>query len=185
MLDLVWDFFESPADLAGAPRADAPMALGVACFLIGGLSAFLARALPGGEGLLGFSWPVCVLLMSWRLVSGFALACIVHMIADFSGASGRARGLFVLFGFAELSWALAVPLALIGRAFGASHWAATAFFSAVWALNFTLRARAVRDNYGVSAGRAWFFLALPYLAVAALAVSAVSLAAFELIQRFL
>ncbi|MBI4376926.1 MAG: hypothetical protein HY549_10810 [Elusimicrobia bacterium] len=177
-LELIYDFFEDHVRAASAVRERRPIALGVLCFLIGGLSVFAAQAL-SYRLLLSVSWSSCALLLLWKLAAGFLLVAVLHLLLEMGGRQGSAAGLFVLFGFSELAWALALPLVMLARLFS-PLWPLTAIFLGVTFWSFLLKARSLQDSYQISAGRAWMTLALPYLGMAALGLALASLALLSL-----
>lgn len=166
-IELIYDYFEDHVRLANAVRQRRPLALGVACFALGGLSVFVAQALSHRLHLLSFSWASLAIVLAWKVLAGFLLAAILHMILEMQGRTGDVVALFVLFGFADLAWALTVPLVLILQVFSRSPWAVTAVFMAVGFLSLSLKARSLQDNYHISSGKAWFTLGLPYVAAVA------------------
>jgi hypothetical protein len=185
-IELLFDYFEDhvKADAAVAERK--PLAFGILCFLIGGLSLFVSQALADRLTLFSFSWASCGLALIWKISAGFVLAAVVHQILEMGGKTGSAAALFVLFGMADLAWALAVPLLLLARAFASgSSWLVTGIFLAVGFFVLVLKVRGIQDNYRVTAGRAWVSLGLPYVAVAATTVLALSLAVAELVMKVL
>lgn len=188
-LELLYDCFEDHVKAARHIEERRPLAFGVLCFALGGAGLFAAQALAERLVLLPFSWYSCALVVLWELAAGFLLTAVLHLILDMGGFRGSAAGLFVLLGVAELAWTLALPLLLLSRLAGPrSPWAATGIFLFVGLLSLSLKARGIKDNYGVSLGRAWLTLSLPYLAVAGAAVLAFSLAlaglVLELVKAF-
>jgi len=164
-VEFIFDFFEDHLKAAVAVKSRRPLALGVFCFILGALSFFVAMSLSGRLSPLPFNWFTFALFLLWELGSGLALVAVLHLIADFEGRPGSGGELFVLFGFANLTWGLAVPLALIFLAFfRGAHWPLTAAFLLVGLYNLSLKARSLQDTYQLSQGRAWVTLALPYLA---------------------
>jgi hypothetical protein len=85
---------------------------------------------------------------------------------------------------ANLSWALAVPLALVFMAFlPRAQWLLTAAFLLVGFYNLSLKARSLQDTYQLSQGRAWITLALPYLATVTASGVALVLAMASLVLQ--
>jgi hypothetical protein len=165
-LELLFDFFEDHAQAAAAVRQRRPLALGVFCLVIGAVSFFASLCLVGRLSPLPFGWISVSLFILWELATGFLLASVLHMISDMEGSSGSASGLFILLGMANLVWALLVPAAmLLMAAFPRNGWPLTAAFLLVGYFNLSLKARGVRDCYGVSLGRSWMTLLLPYFSV--------------------
>lgn len=164
VLELIYDYFEDHVRLAAAAHQRRPLALGVLCFSIGGLSVFVAQAMTDRLHLLSFSWGSLAVVLAWKIVAGFMLVSVLHLVLEMQGHSGDAVALFVLFGLADLAWTLTVPLALILRVFSRSTWAVTAIFILVGFLSLSLKARSLQDGYRISAGKAWFTLSLPYFA---------------------
>lgn len=182
-IELLYDYFEDHVRAAATVNERRPLAFGVLCFVIGGVSLFMAQAL-SQRLLFPFSWSSCALLLLWKLSAGFLLVAVLHLILEMEGFKGSAAGLFVLFGMTELAWAAAVPLLLIARlAAGNWPWAATAVFFVVSLASLSLKARSLKDHYRLSAGRAWLTLSLPYLAVLLLTLLAFSLALISLILK--
>jgi hypothetical protein len=161
-LELIYDYFEDHVRLAGVVRERRPLAVGILGFLIGGLSVFVAQALTHRLTLLSFSWTSLGVVAVWKVVAGFLLASILHLILEMQSIKGDAVALFILFGLADLVWALAVPLVLVLKAVSGSSWLVTAAFMAVGFASLSLKARSLQDAYHISSGRAWFTLGLPY-----------------------
>lgn len=165
-LELLFDFFEDHAKAAAAVRQRRPLALGMLCLIIGAVSFFASLCLTGRIAPMPFGWISMSLFILWELATGFMLAAVLHMICDMEGNSGSASGLFILLGMANLVWALLVPATmLLMAAFPRNHWPLTATFLLVGYFNLSLKARGLRDSYGVSLGRSWMTLILPYFAV--------------------
>jgi hypothetical protein len=176
-VELVFDFFEDHLKAAAAVKSRRPLALGVLCFSLGALSLFVAMGVSGRLAPLPCNWAIFALFLLWELGSGLAVVAFVHLIADFEGRPGSGGELFVLFGVANLTWALAVPLALILLAFSPrAHWPLTAAFLLLGFYNLSLKARSLQDTYQFSPGRAWTTLVLPYLAAVLASVLAFTLA---------
>lgn len=175
-VELVYDYFEDHVRAAALVNERRPVALGVLCFLVSGLSLFVSQALSNRLHVFGFSFTSLALAMLWKVVAGFLLAAIVHVIVDMGGLPGSAASLFVLFGLADLAWALAIPLVLLVRLSSASSWIVSGGYLALGILTLSLKARGVQDNYRMSTGRAWLTLSLPYIAAVALVLIAISLA---------
>ncbi|MBI5630999.1 MAG: hypothetical protein HY921_08960 [Elusimicrobia bacterium] len=165
-LSLVYDYFEDHVRAAALINERRPLAFGILCFLIGGLSLFMARALGQRLVFLSFSPGSCALALLWEVACGFLLTATLHLILEMGRIKGNAAGLFVMLGLADLSWALCVPLLLVGQwLIPHAGWTASAVFSLAGLLNLSLKARSLQDNYHIGAGRAWLTLGLPYLAV--------------------
>ncbi|MDD5628707.1 MAG: YIP1 family protein [Elusimicrobia bacterium] len=163
-MELVFDFFEDHLKAAAAVKSRRPLALGLFCFILGALSFFLAMSVSGRLQPLPFNSFTLGLFLLWELGSALVLVAALHLIADFQGRPGSGGELFVLFGFANLSWGLAVPVALLFLAlFPSAHWPLTAAFLLVGLYSLGLKARSLQDTYQMSQGRAWVTLALPYL----------------------
>ncbi len=182
-VELIYDYFEDHVRASALVNERRPVALGVLCFLIAGLSIFVSQALTNRLHLLGVSVSSAALAMGWKLAAGFLLTAVVHVIVDMGGVAGSAAALFVLFGLADLGWALAVPLVLIARVFTSSSWVVTGIYLALGVLTLSLKARGLQDNYKINAGRAWMTLGLPYVAAVALVLLGVSLAVVGLIVK--
>lgn len=185
-VELLFDYFEDHVKASAVIVERKPLALGVLCFLVGGLSLFVAQGLAHRLTLLSFSWASCSLTLMWELTAGFILAAMVHVILEMGGAIGSAPALFVLFGMSDLAWALSIPLLLVTRAFfGGSSWLVTAVFLGVGFYAVVLKVRGIQDNYHVSPGRAWMSLSLPYVAVVAISLVAATLAVAELVMKLI
>lgn len=175
-MELIYDYFEDHVRAAALVNERRPVALGVLCFLLAGLSLFLSQALTDRLHLFGVSFSSCALAMLWKLAAGFLLAAVVHVIVDMGGVAGSAASLFVLFGLADLAWTLAVPLVLIARVFSTSSWVVTGIYLALGVLTLSLKARGLQDNYRINPGRAWLTLGLPYVLALGIVLIGVSLA---------
>jgi len=176
-LELIFDFFEDHVKAAAHIQESRPIALGVLCYLLGGVSLFVAQAMTQRLTFLSFSWSSLALMLMWKLFAGFVMTAILHVLLDFGGSKGSAASLFVLLGMASLAWSLTVPLVLISRLlFSHSAWLSGAIFMLVGFLSLSLKARSLQDNYHVTTGKAWVMLSLPYLAFVGAAIFAFFLA---------
>lgn len=176
-LELLYDFFEDHVHAAALIDERRPVAVGVLGFVLGAVALFVAQGLAQRHAVLAFSYASCLLVVLIRLAVGFAVASVVHLILDLGDVKGSAVSLFIQFGLADLSWALAVPaILLLKLAAPGSSWPATGFFFAIWLVTLGLKARGLKDTYRVSLGRAWATLVLPYVAVAVASLLALSLA---------
>ena len=180
-LELIYDYFEDHVRFAAQARERRPVAVGILGFLIGGLSVLVAQALTNRLHLLSFSWTSLVVLVIWKIVAGFLLAAVLHLILELQGLKGEVVGLFILFGLADLAWALAVPVVLVLKAMGGSRWLVTGAFLVIGFLSLSLKARGLQDSYKISPGRAWFTLGLPYAASVVLTMALLSLVVIRLI----
>jgi hypothetical protein len=163
-VELVYDYFEDRAHASALIRQRRPAALGLLAILVGAASLYVAHALAGRTSF-PFGWPGLALALLWHTVMTFTATALLHLILELGGARGDARALFVHLGFSELSWLTAVPLVLVCQAaFSNPAWSLRLvfFFVGLWSLSY--KARGIRDEYGISGGRAWLTLGLPYLA---------------------
>jgi len=177
VLELLYDYFEDRAHATALIRQRRPYALGLLGALIGATSLFFAQALAGRLVLLSFSWPSLLLALLWRTSLIFAAAAVLHFLLDMSGARGDSGALFVHLGLSELAWMAAVPCVLIAQALSPrSPWPVRLAFVAVGLWSLALKARALRDEYGVGEARAWATLVMPGLALACLAALSTTLA---------
>ena len=169
LLEFLYDYFEDRAHAAALIRQRRPYALGLFGALLGGVSLFVANALAGRLSLFSFSWPSLALTLMWQLAFLFATTAVLHLLLDMTGARGDAGALFVHLGLAELAWLAAAPAALVVQAL-APHptWPLRLAFFAVWCWSLALKVRGVRDEYGVTEGRAWITFLMPYAATATL-----------------
>lgn len=177
VLELLYDYFEDRAHATALIRQRRPYALGLLGALIGATSLYFAQALAGQLVILSFSWPAFLLALLWRTTLIFAAAAILHFLLDLSGARGDSGALFVHLGLSELAWTAAVPCVLIAQSLSAhSPWPVRLAILGVGLWSLTLKARALRDEYGVGEARAWATLVLPGLALACLAALTTTLA---------
>jgi hypothetical protein len=185
VLELLYDYFEDRAHAAALIRQRRPFALGLLGALVGGVSVFMAEALGGRLHVFSFSGPTLLLTLLWQVGMLFALTAALHLVLDMTGARGDAGALFVHLGLSQLAWLAAVPATLIARALfpRATFWPAFLAFVAVWIWSLALKARGLRDEYGVGEGRAWFTLALPYVMFAALVALWSTLAIVALVMK--
>ena len=182
LLEFVYDYFEDRSHAAALIRQRRPFALGVLGMLAGGVSLF--AALGGGLFFLPVSWPSLFLLLLVQTALIFLLTAVLHQLLDMTGARGDAGALFVHLGLSELSWLAAAPAVLIARGFFPnSKWPVGLAFAAVGIWSLSLKARGLRDEYGVGEGRAWLTLGLPYLAAGAFGGLAMTLALVSLIVK--
>jgi len=163
-VELVYDFFEDRAHASAIIRQRHPAALGLLGILLGAASLYVAQSL-SGRSLLPFGWPGLALSLLWQLVLTFTTTALLHLILELGGARGDARALFVHLGLAELAWLPAVPLVLMCQAaFSKPAWSLRLVFFCMGLWSLSYKARGIRDEYGISGGRAWLTLGLPYLA---------------------
>lgn len=163
-VELIYDYFEDRAHAAAQIRQRRPAALGLLGVLLGAASVYVAQSL-AGRALLPFGWPGLALALLWLSVLTFVGAAILHLILELGGAHGDVRALFVHLGLSELVWTAAVPLVLLCQTvFAKPAWSLRLvfFFVGLWSLSY--KARGIRDEYGISGGRAWLTLSMPYLA---------------------
>lgn len=162
-VELVYDFFEDRAHSSALIRQRRPAGLGLLAVLLGAASLYAAQSL-AGRSVLPFGWPAFTLYLLWHAVLTFVAAALLHLILELGGARGDVRALFVHLALAELVWVTAVPLVLLCQAAAPkSAWSLRLvfFFVGLWSLSY--KARGIRDEYGISGGRAWLTLGLPYL----------------------
>lgn len=163
-VELVYDYFEDRAHASALIRQRRPAALGLLALLLGAASLYVAHALAGRTSF-PFGWPGLALALLWHSVMTFTATALLHLILELGGARGDARALFVHLGLSELAWLTAVPLVLVCQtAFSNPAWSLRLvfFFVGLWSLSY--KARGIRDEYGISGGRAWLTLGVPYLA---------------------
>lgn len=163
-VELVYDYFEDRAHASALIRQRRPAALGLLAVLIGAASLYVAHALAGRTSF-PFGWPGLALALLWHSAMTFVATAVLHLILELGGARGDARALFVHLGLSELAWLAAAPLVLVCQAaFANPAWSLRLvfFFVGLWSL--TYKARGIRDEYGISGGRAWLTLGVPYLA---------------------
>lgn len=180
-LELIYDYFEDHVRLAAHVRESRPVAMGIFGFMVGGLSLFVAQALTNRLHVLSFSWTSLAVTLVWKIAAGFLLAAVIHMFLELQGLKGNAVSTFILFGFADVSWALVVPAVLIAKSFSHSSLPITVIFLAVGFLTLSLKARSLQDGYQISSGRAWFMLGLPFFLAAAAALLALSLLILKIV----
>lgn len=163
-VELVYDYFEDRAHASSLIRQRRPAALGLLGILLGAASLYVAHALSGRTSF-PFGWPGLALALLWHTAMSFGATAVLHLILELGGARGDARALFVHIGLSELVWVSAVPLVLVCQAaFPNPAWSLRLvfFFIGLWSMSY--KARGIRDEYGISGGRAWLTLGLPYLA---------------------
>ncbi len=163
-VELVYDYFEDRAHASFLIRQRRPAALGLFGILLGAASLYVAQSL-AGRALLPFGWPGLALSLLWHAVLIFVATALLHLILELGGARGDVRALFVHLGLSELAWLAAVPLVLACQTvFAKPAWGLRLvfFFVGLWSLSY--KARGIRDEYGISGGRAWLTLGVPYLA---------------------
>lgn len=184
VLELLYDYFEDRGHATALIRQRRPYALGLLGVLIGATSLYLAQALAGRLVFLSLSWPSLLLSLLWRTTLVFLVTAILHFLLDLSGARGDSGALFVHLGLSELAWLAAVPCVLIAQ-FLTPHspWPVRLSFIAVGFWSLALKARAMRDEYGVGEARAWVTLLLPGVALACLAALSTTLAVAALLVK--
>lgn len=182
MIELVYDFFEDHSHAAAEIRRRRPLATGLLAVLAGGTSLFFAQALAGRLTVLSLSWPSLVASLTWHVTLAFLTTAVLHLILEMGGAKGSAGVLFVHWGLSDLAWVAAVPAVLLVQAATPdAAWPTRLIFFGVGLWSLTLKARGIRDEYGVASGHAWLTLGLPYLAFGALAVLALFLTLIALV----
>ncbi len=185
-LEFFYDYFEDRGRAAALIRQRRPYAAGLFGAWLGGASLFVADALAGRHAVLSFSWPSLAIALLWQTAFLFAAAAVLHLLLDMTGARGDAGALFVHLGLADLAWLAALPAVLALKALApASAWSMRAAFFLVGLWSLALKARGVRDEYGVGEARAWLTLGLPYFAVAGLVALTGALALVSLVLKAL
>ncbi|HEX4048720.1 MAG TPA: hypothetical protein VH309_12830 [Elusimicrobiota bacterium] len=184
VLEFLYDYFEDRSRAAALIRQRRPFALGLLGALVGGATLFVAEALAGRIHVFSFSGPSLALTLVWQVALLFALTAALHLLLDMTGARGDAGALFVHLGLSELAWLAAIPSTLLLQAlFPHSVWPVRLAFVLVWIWSLALKARGMRDEYGVGQGRAWGTLALPYVLFAALIAVSMTLAVVALVVK--
>jgi hypothetical protein len=165
-LELVYDFFEDRAHATALIRQRRPLGLGFAALVLGATALFVAQGLTGRLGLFSFAWPSYGLALLWQFAAAFVGTAVLAFVLEMAGARGDAGALFVHLALSELVWTCAVPAVMIVQALSLGPWGVRLvfFLLGTWAL--TLKARGIRDEYGVGGGWAWATLGVPYLAAA-------------------
>lgn len=185
--ELLQDYVESPGHAGPTIRERAPFGLGLLGFLIGGLSLFLAQSLSRHFLLLPPGPVSLILILGLRLTVGVLMTGFLHLLAELSGGRGSSVGLFAFLGLSDLVWALAIPIALVLRLVGASQ-SMFAIWLMLTVLGFScvaLRAKGLRDNYGITAGLSWMLVCVPYVVSVMLTMALVSLAVFGAAMSFI
>jgi hypothetical protein len=163
-VEFVYDFFEDRAHASALIRQRRPAALGLLGILLGASSLYVAQSL-AGRAALPFGWPGLALAVLWHSVLTFVATALLHLILELGGARGDARALFVHLGLAELAWFAAAPLILVCQAaLSKPAGSVRLVFLVVGLWSLSYKARGIRDEYGISGGRAWLTLGLPFLA---------------------
>lgn len=184
VLEFLYDYFEDRSRAAALIRQRRPFALGLLGALAGGASVFVAEGLAGRLHVFSFSGPSLALTLLWQATMLFVLTAALHLLLDMTGARGDAGALFVHLGLSELAWIAAAPSILILQAlFPHSSWPVRLAFVAVWFWSLALKARGLRDEYGVGQARAWLTLSLPYALLAVLVAVSTTLAIVALIVK--
>ena len=186
VLEFLYDYFEDRAHAASLIRQRRPYALGVLGALLGGVSLFVAEALGARLTVLSFSVPALLLTLLWQLTMLFVSTAVLHLLLDMTGARGDSGALFVHLGLSELAWMAAAPLVLVAQALvPGSPWPVRLVFLGVTLWSAALKARGMRDEYGIGEGRAWLTLGVPYLAVASVFALSTTLALVALVVKAL
>lgn len=169
MIELAYDFFEDHMSAAAEIRRRRPLALGLLAMLTGGASLFVAQALAGRLALFSLSWPSLIAALVWHGFLAFITTAVLHLILELGGSKGSAGVLFVHWGLSDLAWLTAVPAVLVLQAAApGSAWPVRLAFFGIGLWSLALKARGIRDEYGVAPGAAWLTLGIPYVAAAAL-----------------
>ena len=90
-VELIFDYFEDHIKAAQSVNQWRPVALGVLCFAISALSAFIADGL--GDRLFPFSFDFVSLSIKilWEISCGFVLAGTLHLILELGGVRAPRR----------------------------------------------------------------------------------------------
>ncbi|MEK7389428.1 MAG: hypothetical protein AAB036_07005 [Elusimicrobiota bacterium] len=180
-LELIYDFFEDRPHASALIRQRAPAALGLLGALLGATALFFAHAL-ADRSALPFGWPALALSWLWQAAVTFTTTALLHLILELGGQRGSARSLFVHLGLSELAWLAAVPAVLLCQAaFEKPVWGLRLVFFSIGLWSLALKARGIRDEYGVGGGWAWLTLGVPYLAGIVFVLLATFLAALGFI----
>jgi len=162
---LLYEFIEDPRVAAKHADLRPPVATGVAAYLLAAGSMYLTRPLLGDGGL---SWFGLAAVCAWNLATGILFAAGTHLFAEILGGRGRVVPLFVMLGFSELAWSLAVPGALLLNALRPGDvLAGKILIATAGTVVAVLKARSIRFNYRFGRGQAWSSLLAPYAALAA------------------
>lgn len=184
-VELIYDYFEDRGHASGIIRQRRPAALGLLGIFLGAASLFVAHAL-AGRSALPFGWPALALSMLWQTALTFVSAALLHLILELGGAKGDARALFVHLGLSELAWFAAVPTVLTCQAFlDKPIWGVRLVFFLVGLWSLSLKARGIRDEYGIGGGKAWLTLGIPYLGAMIFVLLAAFLAALGFVMAAL
>ncbi|PCI40576.1 MAG: hypothetical protein COB53_00870 [Elusimicrobia bacterium] len=166
-VELFYDFLEHPERAARAASERPPVAFGVAAYIAAAATFFLAQSL-SGVNAFGSSWIALLMYCVWNVASGFLMAALVHLFADGMGGEGRVTPLFVMLGYSELAWSLALPVTLITLAvFPDSMWPSIIAMGSIGFIVFLVKVRTIRLNYRFSRLQAAVSLAAPYGTIAA------------------
>ncbi len=162
-VEFFYDYFEDRPRASMLIRQRKPVSLGLLGLLLGVVSLYVAQSL-AGRTLLPFGWTGLALSLLWQTVMTFVTTALLHLILELGGAHGDAPALFVHLGLSELAWLAAAPLVLVAQLAPSPAWILHLifFFISLWSLSY--KARGICDEYGISGGRAWLTLGLPYLA---------------------
>lgn len=175
-LELLEEFVVDPRSAARLVRQYKPMRAGFISFVAAALSVALAERLAGSAFSAVPLGIVIALACLWRVLAGMTSAAVFHMAAEFGGGEGSAEGLFILFGMSALVWTMLLPAALIMRALAWDGWLVSSLMiTSLSIAQLVLKARSLRDNYGVSTAAAWGILVLPYVVAVFLVVAVVML----------
>jgi hypothetical protein len=188
-IELIFDFFEDHVRAAAQIQERRPLALGVLCFMLGGVSVFVAHAMTQHFAFLPFTWSALGLWIFTYVLVGFMMTAVLHILLDFAGSKGSAASLFVLLGMTSLAASLTIPLLLITRLLWShSTWMTGTIFMAVWFLTLSLKSRSLQDTYQIGPGKAWAMLSVPYIAMVVGVIMAFFLAlvgvTLELVKAF-
>jgi hypothetical protein len=177
-LDLLTDFVESSDHGVAKIREHAPFGLGVACFLVSGLSLFLAQSLSRHFLLMPVGPIALILIWIWRLGIGILMTGLLHLLSELNGGKGNAVGLFVFLGLSDLVWTLALPVVLMLRLAGVAHnmFVVCMMLTVIGFGSLALRAWGIRENYGLDSARAWALVCVPYILSLTLMMAMVFLA---------
>lgn len=181
-LELVYDYFEDRAHASALIRQRRPLGLAFFALVLGGLALFVAQGLTGRLGVLSFSWPSFGFALLWQFGAAFVGTAVLAFALEMGGARGDAGALFVHLALSELVWTAAVPAVLIVQALSLGAWGVRGVFFLLGAWALTLKARGIRDEYGIGGGWAWATLGVPYLALAVFMGLALVLAVASLVS---
>ncbi|EGO64576.1 Yip1 family protein [Acetonema longum] len=181
--EIWYDVLFRPVDAIRYITRRKPVAGTFVTFLAGTMLPLLAMEIYGQEFLgTGLTGVLMALQIFGGALTWFLGTAVFHLIAEFTGGTGSALGLFSATGFTYLPRLFIVPLlmvlALLPETVRPVCLGSGTFL--IWAWTLYLDMKSIQENYCLSARKAVLILLLPLLLAVLTAIFAVIIAAVAL-----